>query len=52
MLSNILLLLNNVMAGRHPQFPLLDSFWNNKHRTRLIAEEGMVNVDDWFYVFY
>jgi hypothetical protein len=34
------------------QFPLLESFWDNKHRTRLIAEQAMVSVVDWFYVFY
>jgi hypothetical protein len=52
MWSNILLLLNNEMVGRNPQFPLLESFWNNKHRAHLIAEEGWVSVDDCFYVFY
>jgi hypothetical protein len=52
MWSNILLLLNNEMEGRHPQFPLLESFWDNKHRACLITEEGAVSVDDWFYVFY
>jgi hypothetical protein len=40
------------MADRHPQSPLLDSFWDNKHRARLIVEEGAVSVDDWFYVFH
>jgi hypothetical protein len=52
MWSNILLLLNGEMAGRHPQFPLLESFWDNKHRARLITEEERVSVDDCFYVFY
>jgi hypothetical protein len=52
MWSNILLLLNSKMAGRHPQFSLLESFWDNKHRERLIVEEGRVSVDNCFYVFY
>jgi hypothetical protein len=26
------LLLNREMADRHPQFPLLESYWDNKHR--------------------
>jgi hypothetical protein len=52
MYSNILLLFNSEMAIRHPQFPLLKSFWDNKHRTRLIMEAGRVSVDDCFYVFY
>jgi hypothetical protein len=52
MWSNILLLFNSEMADRHPQFPFLESFWDNKHRTRLIVEEGQVSVDDFFYVFY
>jgi hypothetical protein len=52
MWPNILLLLNSEMAGRHPQFPLLESFWDNKHRARLITKEGAASVDDWFYVFY
>jgi hypothetical protein len=52
MWSNILLLLNSEMAGRHPQFPLLESFWDNKHRACRITEEGRVSVDDCFYVFY
>jgi hypothetical protein len=51
MWSNILLLLNSEMVGRNPQFPLLESFWNNKHRAHLIAEEGWVSVGDCFYVF-
>jgi hypothetical protein len=50
--SNILLLLNNEMVGRHPQFSLLESFWNNKHQTRLIMKERRVSVNDCFYVFY
>jgi hypothetical protein len=40
------------MAGRHPQFPLLGSFWDNKHRACHITKEGRVSVDDCFYVFY
>jgi hypothetical protein len=52
MWSNILLLLNNEMADRHPQFPLFGSFWDNKHRAHLIAEEGRVSVDDCLYAFY
>jgi hypothetical protein len=52
MWSNILLLFNSEMAGMHPQSPLLESFWDNKHRARLIMEEGRVSVDDCFYVFY
>jgi hypothetical protein len=45
-------LFNSEMADRHPQFPLLESFWDNKHRARLIAKEGWVSVDDCLYVFY
>jgi hypothetical protein len=45
MRSDILLLLNREMACRHPQFSLLESFWNNKHRAYLIAEERRVSVD-------
>jgi hypothetical protein len=52
MWSNILLLLNSEMAGRHPQFPLLESFWDSKHQGRLIASEGRVSVDDCIYLFY
>jgi hypothetical protein len=52
MWSNILLLFNSEMADRHPQLSLLESFWDNKHRSRLIVEEGWVSVDDCFYVFY
>jgi hypothetical protein len=52
MWSNILLLLNSEMAGRHPQSFLLESFWDNKHLARLTAEEGALSVDNWFYVFY
>jgi hypothetical protein len=52
MWSNILSLFNSEMADRHPQFPLLESFWDNKHRARLIAKEGWVSVDDCLYVFY
>jgi hypothetical protein len=51
MWSNILLLVNSEMAGRHPQFPLLKSFWDSKHRACLIAE-GRVSVDSFLYVFY
>jgi hypothetical protein len=40
------------MADMHPQFPLLESYWDNKHRARLIVEQGAVNVHVWFYVFY
>jgi hypothetical protein len=40
------------MADRHPQFPLLESYWDNKHRTHLIMEQGAVSVHVWFYVFY
>jgi hypothetical protein len=32
------------MMDRHPQFPLLESYWDNKHRARLIAEQGAVSV--------
>jgi hypothetical protein len=42
--SNILVLLNREMAGRHPQFPLLESYWDNNHRACLIAEQGAVSV--------
>jgi hypothetical protein len=52
MWSNILILLNSEMAGRHPQFPLLESFWDNMHRVRLIAEDREVSVDNSFYIFY
>jgi hypothetical protein len=52
MWSNILLLLNSEMTDRHPQFPLPESFWDYKHRARLIAEEGRVSVDYCLYVFY
>jgi hypothetical protein len=38
-------------AGRHPQYPLLESFWDNKHRARVIAEDRWVSVDDYFCVF-
>jgi hypothetical protein len=31
MWSNIFLLLNNEMTDRHPQFPLLEPYWDNKH---------------------
>jgi hypothetical protein len=51
-LLHILLLLNSEMVGRHPQFPLLESFCHSKHPARLIAEEGAVTVDNWFYLFY
>jgi hypothetical protein len=40
------------MVGRHLQFPQLETFWDNKHRARLIAKEGQVSVDDCFYVSY
>jgi hypothetical protein len=40
------------MADMHPQFLMLKSYWNNKHRARIIAEEGRVSVDDCFNVFY
>jgi hypothetical protein len=39
-----LLFLSREMAGRHPQFPLLESYWDNKHRARLIVEQGAVSV--------
>jgi hypothetical protein len=52
MCSNILFLLNTEMADRHPQYPLLESFWDNKHRARVIVEEGRVSGNDCFYVFY
>jgi hypothetical protein len=52
MWSNILLLVNSEMVGRHPQFPLLESFWDKKHRACLIIEEGWVSVDDCLYVLY
>jgi hypothetical protein len=42
MSSDILLLFNSEMAGRHTQFPLLESFWDNKHQARLITEERQV----------
>jgi hypothetical protein len=32
-------LLQREMVGRHPQFPLLESSWDGKHRARAIAEE-------------
>jgi hypothetical protein len=32
------------MADRHPQFPLLESYWDNKHGARLIAKHGAVSV--------
>jgi hypothetical protein len=49
MWSNIFLLLNSEMADRHPQFPLLESYWDNKHRGHLIAEDGEVSVVYYFY---
>jgi hypothetical protein len=52
MWSNILLLLMSEMVDRHPQFPLLESYWNNNHQGCLIAEEGGVSIDDCFYLFY
>jgi hypothetical protein len=52
MCSNILLLLNRETMGRHRQYPLLESFWDNKHQTRVIVEGRQVSVDDYFYVFY
>jgi hypothetical protein len=52
MWSNILSMLNSEMVDMHPQFPLLESFRDNKRRARLITEEGRVSVDDCLYVFY
>jgi hypothetical protein len=37
-------LLNKEMVDRHAQFPLLESYWDNKHRACLIAEQGAVSV--------
>jgi hypothetical protein len=37
------------MADMHPQSPLLESYWDNKHRGHLIAEDGEVRV---VYCFY
>jgi hypothetical protein len=45
-------MLNSEMVDMHPQFPLLESFRDNKRRARLITEEGRVSVDDCLYVFY
>jgi hypothetical protein len=50
--SNILLLLNREMVGKHPQYPVLVSFCDNKHRARVITDERLVSVNNYVYVFY
>jgi hypothetical protein len=37
------------MTDRHPQFPLLESYWDNKHRGRLIVDDGEISVVYYFY---
>jgi hypothetical protein len=49
MWSNIFLLQNSKMMYRHPQFPLLESYWDNKYRGRLIANDGEVSAIYYFY---
>jgi hypothetical protein len=34
---------------RHPQFPRLESYWDNKHRGRLITDDGEVSVVYYFF---
>jgi hypothetical protein len=40
------------MVYRHPKFPLLEAYWDNKHQACHIVEQGAVSVHVWFYVFY
>jgi hypothetical protein len=49
MWSNIFLLLNNKIVDMHPQLPLLESYWDNKHRGRLITEDRKISVIYYFY---
>jgi hypothetical protein len=36
------------MEDRHPQYLLLETFWDNKHQAQAIAEERRVSIIIWF----